>query len=149
MRPLLALALAAAILIGGAHPAAALAVVPFAADSGDSCQRGRTQGSLEWVEGPVVRPTVKVAGTLTDDGPASTCAPDGMHSRVSFIAFNGSAIVDSEQAKADDASVAFTLILQDQNGVRAIDRVVVQICRYSNSPIGISYCGPAKEYRTP
>jgi hypothetical protein len=27
--------------------------------------------------------------------------------------------------------------------------VTVQVCRYSNSPIGISYCGKQQEYKIP
>ncbi|MFE0153980.1 hypothetical protein ACFWY5_43050 [Nonomuraea sp. NPDC059007] len=150
--PLLLAAVAATGLLT-AQPATAnataAATVPYAADSGDSCKRGSTEGSLEWVTGPVIRPTVKVAGTLSDEREFSICAPDGMYSRASFSAYHGSDKVASGQVKADNATVPVALTLSDASGVRSIDRVVVQVCRYSNSPVGISYCGPAQEYKAP
>ncbi|MBB5081656.1 hypothetical protein [Nonomuraea endophytica] len=148
--PLLLAAVAATGLLT-AQPATATtaATVPYAADSGDSCKRGSTEGSLEWVTGPVIKPTVKVTGTLSDEREFSTCAPDALYSRASFSAYHGSDKVAGGQVKADDATVPVALTLADASGVRTIDRVVVQVCRYSNSPVGISYCGPAKEYKAP
>lgn len=138
----------AAVLLA-AQPAAAQATVEFSADSGDQCRRGVTEGTLEWVEGPVLRPAVEVEGTLSDSARPSICAPDDMHSRATFTAYNGATAVDSEEVKADDASVAVSIVLSDATGVASIDRVVVQVCRYSNSPIGTSYCGEATEYKAP
>ncbi|MFI7700470.1 hypothetical protein [Nonomuraea sp. NPDC049480] len=134
-----------------AQPAAAAqAAVEFYADSGDSCRRGVTEGTLDWVEGPVVRPTVKVEGYLADEALPSTCQRrDGMYSTATFTAYNGTKIVEFETYKADDELVKFSFALSDPTGVTAIDRVVVGVCRFSTSPIGISYCGPPVEYKTP
>ncbi|MFC4006215.1 hypothetical protein ACFOY2_03205 [Nonomuraea purpurea] len=139
-------AVVAACLLA-AQPATAQAPVKFHADSGDQCQRGVTEGTLEWVEGPVVRPAVRVAGDLTDGGVNSPCAIDDMYSRASFSAYNGTTLVDTETVKADDGTVPVALSLSDATGVAAIDRVVVQVCRFSNTPIGLSYCGPVSEYK--
>ncbi|MFI6291060.1 hypothetical protein ACIBEJ_05705 [Nonomuraea sp. NPDC050790] len=149
--PLLLATLAAAALLTTqpALAAAPAATVPFAADSGDPCERGSTAGTLEWVTGPVIRPTVKVSGTLSDDPDFSACAPDAMHSRAAFTAYHGTDRVAGGQVKADDATVPVELALSDATGVRTIDRVVVQVCRFSNSPVGISYCGSPKEYKAP
>ncbi|MEO3885473.1 hypothetical protein [Nonomuraea sp. B5E05] len=132
-----------------AQPAAAQATVEFSADSGDQCRHGVTEGTLEWVEGPVIRPAVQVRGTLSDSAGPSICGPDEMHSRAAFTAYNGATVVDSEEVKADDATVAVSIGLSDPTGVTSIDRVVVQVCRYSNSPFGTSYCGKAAEYKMP
>ncbi|MFD1543220.1 hypothetical protein [Nonomuraea guangzhouensis] len=129
--------------------ASAQAAVQFYADSGDSCLRGSTAGTLDWLTGPVIRPTVKVDGYLSDDANLSPCTRDGMYSTAVFNAYNGTALVDSETAKADDAQVPLSFTLSDPAGVTAIDRVVVQVCRFSSSPIGISYCGKAAEYKMP
>ncbi|MEV4898918.1 hypothetical protein AB0K48_57305 [Nonomuraea sp. NPDC055795] len=148
--PLLLAAVAATGLLTAAPATAApAATVPYAADSGDSCKRGFTEGTLEWVTGPVIRPTVKVAGTLSDERELSICAPDDMYSRASFSAYHGADKVAGGQVKADNATVPVALTLADASGVRSIDRIVVQVCRYSNSPVGISYCGPAQEYKAP
>ncbi|GAA3693896.1 hypothetical protein GCM10022224_069260 [Nonomuraea antimicrobica] len=147
------LALGAVLTAGlmAAQPvvAAQAAAVDFAADSGDQCRRGVTEGTLDWVEGPVIRPAVQVKGTLADDPATSVCAPDQMHSQAVFHAYHGASLVDSEVAKADDGTVELAFDLSDASGVRTIDRVVVQVCRYSNTPVGIGYCGKAVEYKSP
>ncbi|MET7329438.1 hypothetical protein [Nonomuraea sp. NPDC005650] len=142
-------AVLAAGLLAAQPATAAHAAVAFHADSGDQCLRGVTEGTLDWVDGPVVRPTVKVDGSLTDDAPFSACAPDGMYSQATFSAYKGGTLVDSEAVKADDGKVAIAFALSDPAGVTAIDRVVVQVCRYSSTPVGISYCGQAAEYKAP
>ncbi|WP_188189894.1 hypothetical protein [Nonomuraea sp. SYSU D8015] len=143
-------ALVAAGLLTAQSAAVAQSVVPFHADSGDSCRRGLTEGSLEWVEGPVIRPTVRVEGYLSDEAHPSICQNrDGMYSTATFTAYNGSTIVDYETYKADDEQVKFSFALSDPTGVTAIDRVVVGVCRFNSSPIGISYCGSPAEYKMP
>ncbi|TDE23992.1 hypothetical protein E1295_45585 [Nonomuraea mesophila] len=144
-----ALAAALAALLLTAQPASARATVEFAADSGDRCRHGVTEGTLEWVEGPVIRPAVQVEGTLSDSDPLSICAPDDMHSVVTFTAYHGDTVVASGTQKADDATVKVSLGLSDATGVTSIERVVVQVCRYTNSPIGTGYCGEAAEYKMP
>ncbi|WP_433438135.1 hypothetical protein [Nonomuraea sp. CA-141351] len=142
-------AMAAAGLLTAQPAMAAQAVVGFYADSGDQCLRGVTEGTLEWVEGPVVRPTVKVDGYLADEASISPCSTDGMYSTATFSAYKGSSLVDSETAKADNGKVALSFALSDPAGVTTIDRVVVQVCRFSSTPVGTSYCGKAAEYKAP
>jgi len=142
-------ALVAAALLTVQPVASAQAAVRFHADSGDSCFRGITEGTLDWTAGPVIRPTVKVDGYLSDDAALSPCSRDGMYSSAVFSAYNGTTLVDSETYKADDAQVPLSFSLSDPAGIAAIDRVVVQVCRFSSSPIGVSYCGKAAEYKMP
>ncbi len=129
--------------------AAAAQAVPFSADSGDSCRRGFTEGQIERYDGPVIRPRVDVEGLLSDEATPTICTPDDLHSLATFSAYRGSELIDSVTQKADDAQVKFAFSLSDRGSVRTIDRVVVQVCRRSNSPIGIGYCGKAQEYRIP
>ncbi|MFC4116739.1 hypothetical protein [Nonomuraea zeae] len=133
----------------GTQPVAAAAAVPFAADSGDKCRRGVTEGTLEQLQGPVIRPTVQVEGALADDGEISPCAPDGMYSRATFSGYNGGTLVDRETFKVDDGKIALSFGLSDPTGVTKIDVVTVQVCRFTSSPIGISYCGPQQTYKIP
>ncbi|MEU7743511.1 hypothetical protein [Nonomuraea sp. NPDC049158] len=135
-------ALVAAALLAVQPVASAQAAVRFYADSGDSCFRGITEGTLDW-------PSVKVVGYLSDDAALSPCSRDGMYSSAVFNAYKGTTLVDSETYKADDAQVPLSFSLSDPAGVAVIDRVVVQVCRFSGSPIGVSYCGKAAEYKMP
>jgi hypothetical protein len=139
----------AATLLTAQPAVAAQAVVPFSADSGDRCRHGVTEGTLDWVVGPVIRPTVEVEGYLSDGAFASVCGVDGLYSLVTFTAYHGKDLVDSEVSKVDDGKVELSFGLSDPTGVTGIDRVVVQVCRFNNSPIGISYCGLAQEYQAP
>ncbi|NJP94690.1 hypothetical protein HCN51_35520 [Nonomuraea sp. FMUSA5-5] len=139
-----------AVLAAGllaASPASAAESVPFAADSGDTCRRGVAEGTLERYDGPVLHPAVNVEGILSDEALPTICFPDDMHSTVTFSGYRGADLLDSETYKADDEQVKFAFELS--NGLLSIDRVVVQVCRFSNSPVGISYCGKAQEYKIP
>ncbi|KAB8197478.1 hypothetical protein FH608_002685 [Nonomuraea phyllanthi] len=129
-----------------AQPATAAASVPFHADSGDQCLRGVAEGTLEWVDGPIVRPVVRVDGALTDEASVSPCAHDGLYSTVTFSGYSGKSLVDSEVAKADNEKVALSFTLSNPDAFIPVDRVVVQVCRYSTTPVGTSYCGKAVEY---
>ncbi|MEV4107492.1 hypothetical protein [Nonomuraea sp. NPDC049695] len=142
-------AVAAAGLLTTQPAMAAQAVVPFHADSGDPCVRGVTEGTLEWVDGPVVRPTVKVDGYLADEASISPCSLDRMYSTATFSAYKGSTLVDSQTAKADNEKVPISFALSDPVAFTSVDRVVVQVCRFSSTPTGISYCGKAAEYKAP
>ncbi|MBF8184638.1 hypothetical protein ITP53_02525 [Nonomuraea sp. K274] len=147
--PALGVVLAAGLLAAQPAVAAAQAAVKFYADSGDPCGRGVTEGTLDWREGPVIRPIVQVEGTLVDDAGFSPCAKDELHSRATFSAYKSDLLVDTETVKADNGTVPLSFGLSDANGVTAMDRVVVRVCRFSNTPIGISYCGKAAEYKMP
>ncbi|MEV4799653.1 hypothetical protein AB0K18_06515 [Nonomuraea sp. NPDC049421] len=151
MRLLTGLTMTAVLAAGllAAPPAMAAEAVPFAADSGDSCLRGSTEGTIQRYDGPVIRPRVDVEGVLTDEGGPSICSPDDRYSTATFSGFRGSELVDSETYKVDNDQIKFSFSLSDTLGVRTIDRVVVQVCRHSDPPIGISYCGKAQEYKIP
>ncbi|WP_157548088.1 hypothetical protein [Nonomuraea candida] len=152
MRLLAGLTMTAALAAGllTAPPAlAAQAAESFSADSGDSCRRGFTEGTLERYDGPVIRPAILVEGLVSDEALPTVCQPDGMHTRATFSGYRGAERVDTEAYKVDDEQSKFSFTLSDSTGVRTIDRVVVQVCRFSNTPIGISYCGKAQEYKIP
>jgi len=121
--------------------------VPFKADSGDSCRRGVTVGTLTW-PGIVIRPTVVVDGYLADDYLTPCQSLDVYYSVATFTAYSGKTVVDTESRKADNERVTFRFELADSDGVDFIDRVVVQVCRHTNlSPP--DYCGTAQEYKHP
>ncbi|MGR6920643.1 hypothetical protein ACU635_40945 [[Actinomadura] parvosata] len=147
MSAVLAAGLLAASPASAASAASAAETVPFAADSGDTCRRGVAEGTLERYDGPVLHPAVNVEGVLSDEALPTICFPDDMHSTVAFSGYRGADLVDSETYKADDEQVKFAFELS--NGLLSIDRVIVQVCRFSNSPVGISYCGKAQEYKIP
>ncbi|MEV0822222.1 hypothetical protein [Nonomuraea rubra] len=149
MRLLAGLTMTAVLAAGllAAPPAMAAEAVKFAADSGDTCRRGVAEGTLERYDGPVIYPVVTVEGLLSDEALPTICFPDDLHSTVTFRGYRGTDLVDSETHKADNEQVKYAFQLS--NGLLSIDRVVVQVCRYSNSPIGISYCGTAQEYKIP
>jgi hypothetical protein len=124
---------------------------PFAADSGDTCRHGFTIGTLIWDPGIAAtrgQPTVSAEGYLADD---ITCLPDIYSSAVTFTAYSGVAVVDTEVRKADNDRVVFSFTFVDRSASvlpRVIDRVVVQVCRHTNlSPP--DYCGKAQEYKHP
>lgn len=148
-----ALAAATAVVTLGLSPAAASAaqaagpVVPFSADSGDRCRHGVTEGTLEWVTGPVVRPTVRVEGYVADSADTSLCPADGLYSTAAITAYDEKGIVDRDVRKADDGKREFAFELSDSTGVRRLERVVVRVCRHAST--GIGYCGTAQEYKSP
>jgi hypothetical protein len=141
--------LATGLLAAPPAMAAARQAVSFAADSGDSCRRGFTEGSLERYAGPVIRPTVLVEGLVSDEGVPTVCFPDNKHSTATFDGYDDTGLVATETVKADNEQVKLAFKLSDSTGVRTITRVVVQVCRHTNAPIGTSYCGKAQEYKIP
>jgi hypothetical protein len=140
-------------LVTGMVSASADTIVtqPFAADSGDSC--GQASGKLGWHTGPIIgnKSMVDVSGTLVDrpllTDPSLLCRDDRI-SVVTFTAFNGKTVVDTDAAKADNERATFTLQLSAGLGT-PIDRVVVQVCRRSASGAVVDYCGKAAEYKMP
>lgn len=142
-----------------ASPAAAdrVATAPaaaqdFKADSGDRCRYGHTTGSLAWrAPRPSVHSVVDVKGIVVDrptpTDPGVGCADDGAFTAAGFVAYAGRMVVDSAVVRVDNSSAEIVLTL-GVNGTATpiIDRVVVQVCRYSTTPIGISYCGSPQTY---
>lgn len=119
----------------------------FKADSGDRCGYGHTTGVLAWrTPRPTIHPVVDIKGVVVDrptrSDPGVGCADDGSYTVAGFVAYVGRTVVDRALARADNGSVDFSATL-GENGTATpmIDRVVVQVCRYSTAPIGISYCG--------
>jgi hypothetical protein len=135
-----AVLIAAAALAGGfagtaaAEPSAADVIVsaPFAADSGDACPMGATRGRLGWhVDG---FRTVDVAGTVLDHPlpaePNTRCREDGRFTAATFTAFakNVPFPLDAESQAVNNGTADVRLQL---TATRAIDFVVVQVCRRS------------------
>lgn len=154
---------ATATAIGGATLAATPAHAdsaiqrPFAADSGDACRYGSTEGTLTWVFGPSTSPlpltAVDVKGTVTDRplpaDPGLACRDDGYFSTANFTAYSGTKVVAEQHAKADDAVVGFSFRLAPATSAGQITRVVVQVCRDPLVTLPPSYCGKPVEYDPP
>jgi hypothetical protein len=132
----LAAALVAGTLVGAPVAQADVVVEQrFAADSGDKC--GVTKGDLAWYQ----TPRVDVVGVLHD----LPC--DGLFSAATFTAFAGGKAVDEQRVRADDGAVEFTFPLVNLRSA-PLEKVTVQVCRFPVE-IGISYCGPLREFRSP
>lgn len=153
---LAATALVAAAL---ATPAAAQPVVveptasqEFKADSGDRCGYGYTTGALAWrAPRPTIYSVVDIKGIVVDrpnrSDPGVGCADDGGYTAAGFIAYVGRTVVDSAVIRVDNDTADFALTLGETSTITPIiERVVVQICRYSSAPVGISYCGSPRTY---
>ena len=128
---------------------------PFYADSGDSCRFGVSSGTLTWIaRGPLPVTAVDVAGTLTDrplpNDPSTACR-DPRYSSVTFTAYRGTVVVDTERQRVDNGQISFRFQLTAMTTViTPIDRVVVQVCRHAPPTTTIpDYCGRAVEYRQP
>lgn len=151
-----AVAAAATALVALAPPATAAGPIgtqKFYADSGDRCTYGHTEGILDWrVLNPSIYPAVLVEGAVTDQPSRNSpgvCADDGMFTVASYIAYAGRTVVDSSQARADNGTTAVRDVLGNPSTPATFDRVVVQVCRFSTTPIGISYCGSPQTYTVP
>lgn len=159
MRPtrlLAALAAALAVLASPGTANAATITQPFAADSGDACRYGATDGTLGWRYGtvsPLPLVAVDVKGQLTDrplpNDPSIVCFDDGYYSAATFIAYAGSVEVDRKTSAADNNRVTFEFTLGGNSTTTGINRVVVQVCRSPINTLPPSYCGKAVEYRAP
>jgi hypothetical protein len=133
--------LLAAVLVAGAlvgAPVAQADVVVeqrFAADSGDKC--GVTKGDLAWYQ----TPRVDVTGVLHD----LPC--DGLFSVATFVAYASGRMVDEQLVRADNGAQEFIFPLINAKST-PLEKVTVQVCRFPVE-IGISYCGPLQEFRSP
>lgn len=129
----------------------------FAADSGDSCRYGFTDGTLTWRFGPSPTPlpvvAVEVKGRVADRpllaDPGFPCRDDSLFSVATFTAFSGLREIDRQGARADNGVTSFQFTLGVNSTTARIDRVVVQVCRHKPSSVLPSYCGRPVEYRTP
>ncbi|MFC6023037.1 hypothetical protein ACFP2T_43665 [Plantactinospora solaniradicis] len=141
----------------GSTAGSTTAVQSFAADSGDNCRYGYTEGRLEWrpVTAPPSQGVVAVGGTLTDRpvpfDPGVPCRDDGRYSYATFSAFSRDVLVDEQAYRVDNDVTKFEFRLQADLVRGGIDRVVIQVCRTTldNSPIptpGPTYCGQAQTY---
>jgi hypothetical protein len=141
-----------AAVVGTAAPAAAQPPAVeqrFAADSGDNCRYGSTEGILVW-EAPVVG----VAGTVSDRplpaDPGPFCPDDGFHTIAHFQAFTGNLLVDSESPRVNNDRLEIRFVLEPTLApVTRIDRVVVTVCREPLNRPGIGYCGKPQTYPPP
>jgi hypothetical protein len=149
-----AVAAAATALAALAAPATAgpTGIQKFYADSGDRCTYGHTEGNLDWRVLNTIYPAVLVDGTVTDEpsrNAPGVCADDRMYTVASYVAYAGRTVVDSSQARADNGTTAVRDVLGSASAPAVFDRVVVQVCRFSTAPIGISYCGSPQTYPVP
>jgi hypothetical protein len=145
---------AALVLPSAAH--AAVISQAFAADSGDSCRYGSTSGTLSWPQGPVSpfpTPGVGVSGKVADRplpiDPGMICRDDGYASTVSFVAYLGTTEVARQSRTADNGTLTFSFVLGGTAAEKAIDRVVVQVCRNPVVTLPPSYCGRPVTYLAP
>jgi hypothetical protein len=145
---------ATAIGAGPAYAEGSAVTHAFAADSGDACRLGATRGTLTWISrGPLAVTTVDVAGALVDrplPNDPTTCR-DPRYSSVTFTAFRGAVVVDSEARRVDNGQLSFRFQLTGSTTVYTpIDRVVVEVCRHAPPGMGLpDYCGRAVEYLAP
>jgi hypothetical protein len=129
----------------------------FAADSGDSCRYGFTDGTLTWRFGPTTSPLplsgVALKGRVADRplpiDPGTPCLNDGLFSVATFVAASGTREIDREARRADNGITTFEFALGDPATVSGIDRVVIQVCRFRLSSTTPAYCGRAVEYPVP
>jgi hypothetical protein len=151
----------AAAIIGGilvSTPAQAAAIQrPFAADSGDTCGYGSTEGTLTWRYGvrnsPLPLAAVDFKGTVTDrpaaDDPDFSCRDDGYYSTARFTAYASNAVVAEKEVAANNAEIAFAFTFATSTNARQITRIVVQVCRDPMVTLPPSYCGKPVEYPAP
>jgi hypothetical protein len=130
-----------------AQAAAPTAETPFAADSGESCPLGDTAGVFGWdLFPPGLFSIVDVKGRLIDR-PAkgeTDCGSDVRYSVATFTAYVDKTVVDTQEAQIDDGVLDIGFQLTSRG--RAINLVVVQVCRISLLPGPFDYCGKAQEF---
>lgn len=146
-------AVAAIVLAAVAAPTAALASHPtilqrFAADSGDNCRYGYTEGVLSWRAVHAPQPVaVDVSGKLVDrPAPAEPilCPDDRYYSIANFTASASGVVVDRHSERADNGVVQFGFVLGNSSAIARIDTVTVQVCRLGI--LGPGYCGRAQTF---
>jgi hypothetical protein len=155
-RLLAALAAMIAVLAAPGTANAATISQPFAADSGDTCRYGNTNGTLGWRYGtvsPLPLLAVDVKGQLTDrplpNDPTIVCFDDRYYSAATFIAYAGSVEVARKTITANNNRVTFDFTLGGTSTTTGINRIVIQVCRSPITTLPPSYCGKAVEYRAP
>ena len=127
----------------------------FAADSGDLCRYGVTEGSLTWrfVTPPTRAVAVAVSGRLADRplpaDPGTACPDDRRFSVATFVLYAGTTVVDRQSARADNGVVGLQFVLGTNSTVSRVDRLVIQVCRHASNSTTVPpiYCGRAVEYR--
>ncbi len=143
----------AAMLAGGPATAATASDVivsdPFAATSGDECRMGSTTGKLGWHLTGLRK--VDVRGTVVDRGPSSDpglpCGDDRRYTTATFTAYSGGvAVRPNIVQRVDNGTLTFSFPI---TAPRAIDLVVVQVCRHPLLPGPATYCGPRDVHRAP
>lgn len=152
-----ALALLAGVLVGVvATPTVVHASHPtllqrFRADSGDDCRYGSTEGVLSFrAVHPPQQPAVDISGVVTDrpgNAEPTLCPDDGRYTVAYFMGYAGNQGVDRQVRRMDGGTLAFDLVLGlNSTSARPIDRVVIQVCRFSYVPNDRYYCGDPQTY---
>jgi hypothetical protein len=126
----------------------------FAADSGDYCRYGVTEGSLTWrlISPPTRAIAVAVSGNLVDRPlpvDPGICRDDRRFSVATFVLHAGTTVVDRQAVRADNGVVEFKFVLGTNSTVSRVDRLVIQVCRHASNSTTLPpiYCGRAVEYR--
>lgn len=140
-------AVAAPTAASATHP---IVAIPFAADSGDNCRYGSTEGYLSWHGYHTALPSgVDLGGKLVDrpvPDQSIVCRDDGYYSVANFDAYSGRTIVDKRSVRANNGTVQFSFTLGANSRVTSL---VIQVCRHPLFGTGRSYCGAAKTYTSP
>jgi len=148
----IAVAFVVTVLLATSAPAqAGTFTQPFAANSGDSCRYGTTQGFLVWrysTTAPIRPITVDVRGTVVDRPVPNewSCRDDGFYSVAIFTAFSSSAVRQEVRANNETVTISFTLGATSTVG---LSRLMVQACRFPlpvTNPPTTGYCGSPQHY---
>lgn len=148
----------AAVLVAASLSASSASASPtilqrFSVPSGDSCAYGYTNGHLEW-RSTVPASAVRLAGVVGDrpipNDPGSVCRDDNRYTVATYRAYAGERLVDETARRADNGTVAFDVVLGVNSVTVGVDRVLIQVCRYSlystdPSPVP-DYCGRQYTY---
>jgi len=144
---------AALVVAAVIAPTAALASHPtilqrFAADSGDNCRYGFTEGVLSWRAVHAPEPVaVDVNGKLVDRPTTPdpiACRDDRFYSIANFTASASGVVVDRHSERVDNGVVSFVFVLGNSSTIPRIDTVTVQVCRLGI--FGPGYCGKAQVF---
>jgi hypothetical protein len=145
----------AAVMVvpGTASASDSFAPQRFAADSGDSCRYGYTEGYLSWrwarAAPQALAYAVDVSGTLVDQPAASNdivCRDDRYYSVATFVAYSGGTVVDRHAERVDNGVLRLSFTLGDNATRAGLATLVVQVCRSPLNGTGYSYCGRAQTY---
>lgn len=136
---------------GSASAARVAASQRFAADSGDECRYGYTEGELVWITAPPSS-QVWITGIVADRplpaDPGGFCRDDLRYSSASFTAYAGEVQVARVEQRVNNGTQQLDLVLDAGTAPRPVDLVIVQVCRVSLLAPNPQpeYCGLPQKY---